>query len=109
MRGGVGMAQGMPGGMFRMRRVPGMRVRMVRIDLKALLQVAVAAWVLYQVSPTHMCLLICHCWLVCDVLQVLPLWIQGQCTFVKVNAVTCAWQSNLGILQCVGMLRHVMA
>lgn len=54
MRGGGGMAAGMPGGMFRMRRVPGMRVRMVRIDLKALLQLAVAAWLLYQVSPTRM-------------------------------------------------------
>lgn len=49
------MAQGMPGGLFRMRRVPGMQVRMVRIDLKALLQVAVAAWVLYQVSSTATC------------------------------------------------------
>lgn len=35
-----------------MRRVPGMQVRMIRIDLKALLQVAVAGWVVYQVSFT---------------------------------------------------------
>lgn len=50
LRGGPGMGQGVPGGIFRMRRVPGMQVRMVRIDLKALLQVAVAGWVVYQVS-----------------------------------------------------------
>jgi len=33
-----------------MRRVPGMQVRMVRIDIKALVQMAVVALVLYQVT-----------------------------------------------------------
>ncbi len=48
--GGPGVAQGLPAGMFRLRRVPGMQVRMVRIDLKALVQMAVVALVLYQVG-----------------------------------------------------------
>lgn len=75
MLGGGGMAAGMPGGMFRMRRVPGMRVRMVRIDLKALLQLAVAAWVLYQVSPTRMRLPSSNRCLVHHVFQVTLLWV----------------------------------
>ena len=48
--GGPGVAEGLPAGMFRLRRVPGMQVRMVRIDLKALVQMAVVALVLYQVG-----------------------------------------------------------
>ena len=52
-----GMANGMPANLFRMRRGPGMQVRMVRIDLKALVQMAVVALVLYQVcsliQPVH--------------------------------------------------------
>lgn len=50
MGGAAGIAEGLPAGMFRMRRMPGMQVRMVRIDLKALVQMAVVALVLYQVS-----------------------------------------------------------
>ncbi|KAL0023201.1 hypothetical protein WJX79_001368 [Trebouxia sp. C0005] len=49
--GGPGVAEGLPAGMFRLRRVPGMQVRMVRIDLKALVQMAVVALVLYQHCP----------------------------------------------------------
>ena len=44
-----GMADGMPANLLRMRRGAGMQVRMVRIDLKALVQLAVVAVVLYQV------------------------------------------------------------
>ncbi|DBA91388.1 TPA: hypothetical protein ACH3X2_003922 [Trebouxia sp. C0005] len=51
--GGPGVAEGLPAGMFRLRRVPGMQVRMVRIDLKALVQMAVVALVLYQVAKKH--------------------------------------------------------
>jgi len=51
--GGPGVAEGLPAGMFRLRRVPGMQVRMVRIDLKALVQMAVVALVLYQVGKKH--------------------------------------------------------
>lgn len=48
--GGVaGVANGPPANLFRMRRGPGMHVRMIRIDLKALVQMAVAGIVLYQV------------------------------------------------------------
>lgn len=48
--GGVpGAANAMPANLFRMRRGPGMHVRMIRIDLKALVQMAVVALVLYQV------------------------------------------------------------
>lgn len=48
--GGVApLARGPPANLFRMRRGPGMHVRMIRIDLKALVQMAVAAIVLYQV------------------------------------------------------------
>ena len=50
MARGPGVAEGLPAGMFRLRRVPGMQVRMVRIDLKALVQMAVVALVLYQVG-----------------------------------------------------------
>lgn len=49
--GAQGVAEGLPAGMFRMRRVPGMQVRMVRIELKALVQMAVVALVLYQHCP----------------------------------------------------------
>jgi hypothetical protein len=51
--GGPGVAEGLPAGMFRLRRVPGMQVRMVRIDVKALVQMAVVALVLYQVGKKH--------------------------------------------------------
>lgn len=47
------MAGGLPGGILRLRRVPGMQVRMVRIDLKYLLQMVVVALVLYQVIQLH--------------------------------------------------------
>ena len=57
--GGVpGAANGMPANLFRMRRGPGMHVRMIRIDLKALVQMAVVALVLYQVSALDAC----DCW-----------------------------------------------
>lgn len=44
-----GMADGLPANLFRMRRGAGMQVRMVRIDIKALVQLAIVALVLYQV------------------------------------------------------------
>lgn len=56
--GGPGVANGMPANLFRMRRGPGMHVRMIRIDLKALVQMAVVALVLYQVRA----LSTCDCW-----------------------------------------------
>ena len=43
------LAPAAPGGMFRMRRAPGMQMRMIRIDIKALVQMAVVALVMYQV------------------------------------------------------------
>lgn len=51
--GGVpGVADGMPANLFRgARRGGGMHVRLVRIDLKALVQLAVVGLVLYQVRP----------------------------------------------------------
>ena len=53
--GGPAMANGMPANLFRMRRGPGMHVRMVRIDVKALVQMAVVGLVLYQVCALLSC------------------------------------------------------
>lgn len=53
--GAAGAANVMPANLFRMRRGPGMHVRMIRVDLKALVQMAVVALVLYQVCPLSVC------------------------------------------------------
>lgn len=45
------LAPAAPGGIFRMRRAPGMQMRMIRIDIKALVQMAVVALVMYQHCP----------------------------------------------------------
>ncbi|KAL3137454.1 hypothetical protein ABBQ38_004745 [Trebouxia sp. C0009 RCD-2024] len=50
--GGVpGVADGMPANILRARRGAGLHVRLVRIDLKALVQLAVVGLVLYQHCP----------------------------------------------------------
>ena len=119
--GAQGVAEGLPAGMFRMRRVPGMQVRMVRIELKALVQMAVVALVLYQVHRWLFSLLYgegmyisvcscqtscsqrpcCFCLCCCDTSQIVMVdaRIHMHCTRYVLLSPRLASQRNAGCLR----------